>query len=190
MANQVCTSVRGMSILMRMATRNVYVSDGDVGLFERAAELAGGMSTAVAAGLRLYVAQEDRKQRRDKMLPIEVEVQEGAVVSIKRFVGRPLVRYEEKEGLRAHNFRVYETERGQLAVHLRSDANWSALAASNDDNPVWDDPKAWQADWWKTTDRSLTVYPDLDAMNAALPEDLVEAVRHALSQPTVDVLDI
>jgi EXLDI family protein len=55
---------------------------------------------------------------------------------------------------------------------------------------VWDDPKSWQGDWWKTTDRSLTVYPDVDSMVGALPDDLVEAVRQALTGPTVDILDI
>jgi EXLDI family protein len=173
-----------------MATKNVYVSDSDVVLFERAAELAGGMSTAVAAGLRLYVAQREREQKRNEMTSIEVEVQEGAVVSTKRFVGRPLLRYEVKDGIRAQNFRVYETERGQLAVHARSDANWSAIASPDEENPLWDDPKSWQGEWWKTTDRSLMVYPDVDSMTGTLPDDLVEAIRHSLSKPSVDILDI
>lgn len=175
---------------MRMVTKNVYVSDSDVVLFERASDLAGSMSAAVAAGLRLYVAQQEREQKKNEMMPTEVEVQEGAVVSTKRFVGRLLLRYEMKEGFRAQNFRVYETERGQLAIHVREDANWSALTSADEENPVWDDPKSWQGDWWKTTDRSLTVYPDVDSIAGTLPEDLVEAVRHALSGSTVDVLDI
>lgn len=175
---------------MRMATKNVYVSDSDVVLFERAAELAGGMSTAVAAGLRLYVAQREREQKRNEMTSIEVEVQEGAVVSTKRFVGRPLLRYEVKDGPRAQNFRVYETERGQLAVHVRDHANWTAIASPDDENPVWNDPKSWQGEWWKTTDRSLTVYPDVDSMTGTLPDDFVEAIRHSLSKPSVDILDI
>lgn len=175
---------------MFMATKNVYVSDGDVGLFERAAELAGGMSTAVVAGLRLYVAQQERTQRRTEMMQIDVEIQDGAIVSTKRFVGRLLLRYEETEGPRARSFRVYETERGQLAVHVRDDANWAAFAASDEKSPVWDDPKSWQGDWWKTKDRSLTVYADTDAMALTMPDALVEAVRHALSKPAVDLLDI
>ena len=179
-----------MYILMHMVTKNIYVSDSDVVLFERAAELAGSMSAAVTAGLRLYVAQQEREQKRNELMPIEVEVQEGAVVSTKRFVGRPLLRYEVKEGLRAQNFRVYATEHGQLAVHVREDANWSALTWPDEENSVWDDPKSWQGDWWKTTDRSLTVYPDVDSMVGALPDDLVEAVRQALTGPTVDILDI
>lgn len=175
---------------MCMVTKNVYVSDSDVGLFERAADLAGSTSAAVAAGLRLYVAQQERNQNRNDMMPIDVEVQDGAVVSTKRFAGRLLLRYEVKEGIRAQSFRVYATERGQLAVHVRSGANWTALASPSDDDPVWDDPNSWQGDWWKTKDRSLTVYPDLDSMAVALPDDLVEATRQALSGHAVVHLDI
>lgn len=45
-----------MRILILMPSKNVYVAESDLPMFERASHLAGGMSAAVAAGLRLYLA--------------------------------------------------------------------------------------------------------------------------------------
>ena len=70
---------------MRMPTKNVYVSESDLFLFDRAAELAGGMSAAVALGLRLYVTQQDRQRKDTEMKTIELKVDDGAVVGVKRF---------------------------------------------------------------------------------------------------------
>ena len=67
---------------MRMPAKNVYVSESDLPLIDRAAELAGGMSAAVALGLRLYVAQQDRQRKDTEMRTIELKVVDGAVVGV------------------------------------------------------------------------------------------------------------
>ena len=67
---------------MRIPTKNVYVSEFDLSLFDRAAELAGGMSAAVVLGLRLYVAQQDRQRKDTEMRTIELKVDDGAVVGV------------------------------------------------------------------------------------------------------------
>ena len=122
---------------MCMSTKNVYVSESDLPLFDRAAELAGGMSAAVVLGLRLYVAQQDRQRKGTEMKTIELEVDDGAVAGVKRFSGRQILRWSRQEGLRSRTARVYETARGQYAVYLREDPNWTALSGPDDDNPGW-----------------------------------------------------
>ncbi|WP_460517129.1 EXLDI protein [Humibacter antri] len=173
-----------------MATRNIYVSADDGSLFDRAAELAGGLSAAVAAGLRLYVAQREREEGQTQMQEIEVEVQDGPVVTVKRFTGRRILRYEDHDGVRSKTYRVYATERGQFAVHVRDDPDWRALSSPNGDDSAWNDPRTWNRDWWQTGGRTLTVYSDSDAMRGSLPDELVAAVTAALAGPHVEELDI
>lgn len=179
-----------MRILMRMVTKNIYVSDSDLPLFERAAELAGGMSTAVAMGLQLYVTQQERERKQVEMSTIELEVQDGPVVTTKRFAGRQLIRYELRSGMRVRAFRVYLTAKGQYAVYSRSDPNWSALSSPDEDNPVWEDPRSWNTAWWESNERALGVFPDISTMEGELPSELIAAIIDAQAQPSVEDLDI
>lgn len=177
-------------MLMYMVSKNVYVSDSDLPLFERATELAGGMSTAVAAGLRLYVARAERERMLVEMSTIEVEVQEGSVVTTKRFTGRQLLRYEMRDGLRTQSFRAYLTSRGQYAVYACNDPNWSALSSPDENNTVWEDARMWNAAWWKSSERSLRVFADIKAMEGELPAEFVTAIIDAQTKPGAEDLDI
>lgn len=177
-------------ILMRMVTKNVYVSDSDLPLFERAADLAGGMSTAVATGLRLYVTKQDGERKQVEMNSIEVEVQEGPVVKTKRFTGRQLIRYEVRSGMRVRAFRVYLTEKEQYAVYSRSDPNWSALSSPDEDNPVWEDTSSWNTAWWESNERTLRVFPDITTMEGELPSELIAAIMSSQTQSSIEDLDI
>lgn len=180
-----------MRILMHMVTKNIYVSDADLPLFEQAADLAGGMSAAVAAGLRLYVTQHERTRKKSEMHDIEIDVQDGPVVSTKRFVGRLLVRFQEQHGTRLRTYRVYLTAREQFAVQVRDDPDWGALSAGDEGDPDGSDrAQIWRGQWWQTAERSLIVYPDLEALSSAQPHALVDATRRALSTPAVEDLDI
>lgn len=179
-----------MRILMRMPTKNVYVSESDLPLFDRAAELAGGMSAAVALGLRLYVAQQDGQRKDAEMRTIELKVDDGAVVGVKRFSGRQILRWSRQEGLRSRTARVYATARGQYAVYLREDPNWVVLSGSDDDNPIWDDPALGRGEWWHRGPRELKVFATIEEMAGELPDELVAAVRDAGTRPAVEDLDI
>lgn len=173
-----------------MGSKNVYVSETDLPILERAAELAGGMSTAVVAGVRLYVAQQERERKLVEMSSIEVTVQDGPVVATKRFVGRQVLRYELGDGMRTQTFRVYLTAKGQYAVHSRNDPDWSKLSTPDDDSLIWEDTRTWSTRWWETTERALRVFPDITAMQGELPSELVEAIVTAAGQPTIEELDI
>jgi EXLDI family protein len=177
-----------MRILMYMPTRNVYVSDSDIPLFDRAAELAGGMSSAVAAGLRLYVTERERELAEMKV--VEVEVDDGPVVTVKRFRGSQVLRYETRGGLRALSFRIFATAKGQYAVYFRDDPDWSRLSSPREDDPVWENPGTWDGTWWETNRRSLHVFPDLASMEGKLPAEVINALIKAEAQPGVEELDI
>lgn len=177
-----------MHILMRMPTRNVYVSAADVPLFDRAAELAGGMSAAVAAGLRLYVEKHEKAQ--GEMKTVEVEVDDGPVVTTKQFRGRQLLRYETRSGLRALSYRIFVTAKAQYAVYTRDDPDWSRLSSPREDDPAWEDPRTWDGKWWKTKDRTLRVFPDRASMEGELPVEVINALIKAETQPAIEELDI
>lgn len=178
-------------MFMRMPSKNVYVSEADLPLFDRAATLAGGMSAAVTAGLRLYLAQHDGRQKEDTMTTIELAVDEGPVVVRKRFSGRRLLRWRQQDGgIRSLTARVYKTAKGQYAVHLRDEPNWDVLSSSEDGNPVWENPETWRGDWWSSGKRELRVFAAVDDMEGELPDELIEAVTSAESRPLVEDLDI
>lgn len=179
-----------MRTLMLMVTKNIYVADGDQELFEEAAAYAGGMSPAVLAGLRLYVAQQRRIRKGQEMRQIEVQVQDGPLVTTKRFTGRELLRYEVRDELRVTTYRVYVTARQQLAVHTASTPDWGRMSVTDPAGPGWDDPSVWSGDWWASRDRSLRVYADVATASGELPAELVTAIGRALAAPIVEDLDI
>ncbi len=177
-----------MRIVMCMPTRNVYVSDADLPLFAQAADLAGALSTAVAAGLRLYVAQREKERKSTEMSTIELEVDDGPLVTTKRFTGRQVLRYEARDGLRTNTYRVYLTAKGQYAVYSRNDPNWALL--SDENGRASEDAEAWREEWWRTDQRTLRVFPDLAAMTGELPTELIDALTRAGHQSPVEDLDI
>lgn len=175
---------------MHMATRNVYVSADDTALFDRAAELAGGLSAAVASGLRLFVAAREKERGAEKMGEVEVEVSDGPVITVKRFTGRQLLRFESQDGSRSITYRVYATSGGQIAVYQREDPNWRLFVSPHEDAPAWNNPRTWSEDWWRSGQRSLSVFPDAAAMANEFPPELVQATMTALTGPDIEDLDI
>lgn len=77
-----------MRVMMNMPTRNVYVSNDDQGLFDEAAELAGGLSPAISEALRGYV---ERKRRcAEGFDEIELHLREDGIRRRVSFFGRYL----------------------------------------------------------------------------------------------------
>lgn len=179
-----------MYIFMYMPSKNVYVSESDLPLFDRASRLAGGMSAAVAAGLRLYLAQHEKQQEGAGMETIELKVDDGNVVTTKRFTGHPLLRWEVGEGLRTSTFRVYTTARGQYAVYTRDDPDWSRMSSEDEDSPLWENPETWNSQWWRARRRRLRVFADIASMRGELPDDLVDELENLGDRPAVEDLDI
>lgn len=180
-------SGQDMCILMYMPTKHVYIAEADLPLLDRAAELAGGISAAVIAGIRLYLERSEREMGRFRQ--IEVAVNDGPLVVTKRFQGRRLFRLAHRDGPRVITYEVYATARQQFAVYSRDDPDYARLSSAGGD-PIWENPDTWAPDFYNTRDRTLQVFPGVDAMETELPSDVIDAVRRALDQSLVEDLDI
>ena len=173
-----------------MPSKNVYVAESDLPMFERASRLAGGMSAAVAAGLRLYLAQHEKNREGAGMETIELKVDDGGVVRTKRFSGRLLLRRKQNEGLHTRTFSVYATARGQYAVHTSDEPDWSRMSTEGDNSPLWENQETWDGGWWNTKHRELHVFRDITGMRGEMPDYLIDEIERAESQPMVEDLDI
>lgn len=171
-------------------SKNIYISEADLPLFERAAGLAGSLSAALASGMRLYLAQQESQRKKNDMHTIELKVDDGPLTTIKRFTGRRLLQWQQETELRTETFRVYQTAKGQFAVYQREDPNWATLSHPDEHDPIWDNPETWNTNWWRRGQRMLLVFADLSAMQGELPADLIEAISAAESRPAVEDLDI
>ena len=106
-----------------MPNKTIYVADTDLPLFERAQELAGGnLSAAIAQALRRYVMEDTNESGE-----VTIKVGAGGAYTKKRFrghqVGKQVV--VGPHGARKILYRVYQTEKGRLAVHQMDTPNWS-----------------------------------------------------------------
>ena len=159
-----------------MPNKTIYVADGDGPLFERAQALAGGnLSAAIAQALRQLVeggdewaarigaAAEEDAEDADRAAPsahgvsgrsrpgvfedIIVKVGKGGAYAQKRFRGR-LLGVQRVSGTPGSLtvYRVYQTEKGRLALRITESPDWSA------DWRTWGIPGAW-GDWGKGADR-------------------------------------
>lgn len=171
-----------------MPSRNVYVSETDIALFERAAQLAGGLSPAVAAALRMYVAQKEETMNNHDLDLVELDVSDGAVTTRKRFKGSKMLSFNQSHGLRTVTWSIYRTQRHQYAVYTLDAPDWSSMAAAGDS--AWEDPRTWSDTFYKTKDKTLRVFATLDEMLRDLPDDVGTALSRMLTDSEPSELDI
>ena len=119
-------------ILLRMAgptqrsydvhvpNKTIYVSDGDLPIYQRAQELAGdNLSAAIAAALRRYVdVEEGRREGFDEII-VRVGPGKGRKV---RFVGVLLGEWLNTSYSRVETFRVYRGRTGKFVLHIERSA--------------------------------------------------------------------
>lgn len=178
-----------------MPNKTIYVAEGQLPLFDRAQELAGGnLSAAIARALARWVqAQEGIAKGHQE---ITLTVGEPNRQRVKRFVGtklldsKPSVGGELGQGPREF-FTVYLTARDRLAVHERRfvgserplPRDWVVV----DDPRNWPDPDGRLSE---STKAALHVLGDADELDALIGLKLKDRVRHILSDPGVEDLDI
>jgi EXLDI family protein len=170
-----------------MPSKTIYVSELDLPLFEEATRLAGGLSPAVTAALKLYVQRKGRPPMPATDI-IELDVADGPITRRKRFRGRKLVSLTQRHDLRKIRYTAYATAKDQYAVHALDEPDWSRMAP--DDTATWTDPRTWGDDFYADRDGALHIFTDLDAMRGHLPDDVVTAIHDAVSRPAVEDLDI
>lgn len=181
-------SVRG-SYDVHVPNKTIYVSDGDMPLYERAQELAGGnLSAAITRALKRYVDVE--AGRKDGFEEITVRVGPQAKRKV-RFVGVLLGTWGNTTGGRAEFIHVYRSRSGKIVIHTERTPDWVMRGADGN-------PGGWRS-WlgigdftWvgSTGESTLEVVETVEALREKLPPELFDVIATAVQQPVIEDLDI
>lgn len=173
-----------------MPNKTIYVSDGDLPIFQRAQELAGdNLSAAITAAIRRYVDVEEGKQEGFDDIIVRVGPKPGRKV---RFVGVLLGEWINTSPNRVETFRVYRGRTGKFVVHIEHTPDYTVVDAEGK-------PGGWRAnlgfDWnasYGTTpgESTLDVVETLDELRERIPPQLFDMVANSAKQPPVEDLDI
>jgi EXLDI family protein len=174
----------------RVPNKTIYVSDGDLALYERAQELAGdNLSAAIAAALRRYVdVEEGRREGFDDII-VRVGPAPGRKV---RFTGVLLGEWVNTSQSRVEAFRVYRGRSGKFVLHVERSPDWTMVNAEGK-------PAGWRAylglQWnvsYGTTpaESTLEVVESLEELRKRIPAQLYDMVAGSAQQPPVEDLDI
>jgi EXLDI family protein len=173
----------------RVPNKTIYVSDGDLALYGRAQELAGGnLSAAISAALRRYVDVEEG--RREGFDEVVVRVGPGRGRKV-RFTGTFLGEWVNTSYSRVETFRVYRGRTGKYVVHVERSPDFSMLNAEGK-------PAGWRGylgigsiSYGSTpAESTLEVVESLDELRERIPPQLYESVATSARQPAVEDLDI
>lgn len=174
-----------MDMLMRMPTKNIYVSEADMQLFEEAAKYAESVSAAVIQALQDYLS--NRRHKDKGYEKIELTLYENGVRRKVMFYGLELTRVERPvdEGIQIDT--IYETAKGQLAVATKTRKilpDWVKKSSH-----LWDNPQTWSRDFWMLGDKVLVVYPDISSLESA-DKYLAECCKSSLLAKPFEFMDI
>jgi EXLDI family protein len=169
--------------------KTIYVSDGDLPIYERAQELAGNnLSAAIAAALRRYVDVEEGKREGFDEIIVRVGLGKGRKV---RFTGVLLGEWLNTSPSRVENFRVYRGRKGKFVLHVERSADYTVVDAEGK-------PAGWRGylgigniSYGGTPGEStLEVIGTLEELRDKIPPQLYDMVAGHAQQPTVEDLDI
>jgi EXLDI family protein len=174
---------------VQVPNKTIYVSDGDLPIYQRAQELAGdNLSAAIAAALRRYVdVEEGRREGFD-----EVIVRVGPAPSRKfRFTGVLLGEWVNSTSSRVETFRVYRSRTGKFVVHVERSQGYTMVDEEGK-------PAGWRGylgignvSYGSTpAESTLEVVESLDALRERIPPQLYEMVAGSAQRPPVEDLDI
>ena len=174
---------------MQVPNKTIYVSDGDLPLYQRAQELAGGnLSSAIARALRRYVDVEEGK--REGFDEITVRVGLGSRRKV-RFTGILIGEWANSSSSRYEVFRIYRSRTGKFVLHVDRSGEWTAVDADGK-------PAGWRGYLGignisygsRPPESTLEVVESLDALRDKVPPQLYEMVAATAAQPPVEDLAI
>ena len=172
-----------------MPNKTIYVSDGDLPLYQRAQELAGdNLSAAIAAALRRYVELEEGKRTGFDEIVVRVGPGKGRKV---RFVGILLGEWVNTSYSRVETFRVYRGRKGKFVLHIERSPDYTMVDQEGK-------PAGWRGylgigsiSYGSTPGEStLEVITSLDDLRSKIPEQLYDMVIGSGQRPPVEDLDI
>ncbi len=179
-----------------MPNKTIYVADGDLPLYQRAQELAGGsLSAAITTALRRYVDQKDGQDEGFEEITVKVGIK-GAQRK-QRFVGLRLGEWNQNVGNRVEMFRIYRARSGRFVLHVERSEDWHY-------GSEYSDKRGGRQDWrtvlgigigdtrWGVipAESRLEVFDTLDEMRDKIPTEYFELVTAAAAMPPVEDLDI
>ena len=174
---------------MAVPNKTIYVSDGDLPLFQRAQELAGGnLSAAISKALRRWINATEGLNEGFDDITVRVGLGGGRKV---RFIGALVGEWMDAQPSRAERFRVYRGRTGKYVVHVeRTPEYWMVDAEGK--------PAGWRGYLGignikyggAPKESTLEVVDSLDALRDKVPPELFEMVARSARQPTVEDLDI
>lgn len=179
-----------------MPTRTIYVSSGDVPLYQRAQELAGGnLSAVIAAALHRYVDAEVAHHQGFEEIEVRIGHGRGRKV---RFLGVLLGEWGRTADGGVEIYRVYRTRAGRFAAYRgRSPVGFWTSASSPDRSPT----RGWRGylgylglgdQTWNFVEgeAALDVADTLDELREGLPAEFSDLLVDADRGSCVEDLDI
>ena len=174
---------------MAVPNKTIYVSDGDLPLFQRAQELAGGnLSAAIAGALRRYVDLQEGLQGGFEDIVVRVGIGSGRKV---RFTGVLVGEWVDTKDSRAEHFRVYRGRTGKYVLHVERTAEYWMVDAEGK-------PAGWRGylgigniSYGSTPGEStLEVFESFEDLREHIPAQLFEMVADSGRKPPIEDLDI
>jgi len=175
---------------VHVPNKTIYVSDGDLPLYDRAQAVAGGnLSAAIAKALRRYVDVEDGRSQGFDEITVRI-VPGGRKVRFSGLLIGELANSSSSSS-RWEVFRVYRSRTGKFVLHIDRTAEYSALNAEGK-------PAGWRGYLGlgdisyanKPAESTLDVFDSLDQLRDRIPAQLYEMVAGSARQPFVEDLDI
>lgn len=174
---------------MAVPNKTIYVSDGDLRLYQRAQEIAGGnLSAAIATALRRYVDLQEGLREGFEDVVVRVGIGAGRKV---RFTGVLVGEWIDSRQKSAERFRVWRGRRGKYVVHVeRGPEFWMVDAEGK--------PAGWRGHLGigdvryggSPRESTLEVVGTLEELRDKVPPELYEMVARSARQPTVEELEI
>ncbi len=169
--------------------KTIYVSEGDLKLYQRAQELAGGnLSSAIATALRRFVdLQEGLKEGFDDVV-VRVGVGGGRKV---RFTGVLVGEWLDSSTKRAVRYRVWRGRTGKYVLHVEREPDfWMVDAEGN--------PAGWRGHLGigdvrygsVPKESTIEVVATVDDLLLMVPSELYDMVARSARLPTVEELEI
>jgi EXLDI family protein len=174
---------------VQVPNKTIYVSDGDLPIYQRAQELAGdNLSAAIAAALRRYVDVEEGRRRGFDEIIVRVGPGKGRKV---RFVGVLLGEWLNTSYSRVETFRVYRGRTGKYVLHIERSPDYTMVDEEGK-------PAGWRGylgigavSYGSTPGEStLDVIESLEELRERIPPQLFDMVSGSAQRPPVEDLDI
>ena len=169
--------------------KTIYVSDGDLAVYQRAQELAGGnLSSAIASALRRFVDIEEGKREGFDEIIVRVGVAPGRKV---RFVGVLIGQWANTTPNRGEIFKAYRSKSGKFVLHVDRTPEFTMVDAEGK-------PAGWRGVLGignysygeRPGESTIEVFNSIDAMREKVPPQLFDMVASSARQPVVEDLDI